>query len=81
MEEDFLTWDVLKQQLSREFSPPNQAYRMRSRFLAARRSKKEISDFVQEFRTLIAAMQLDPLPEAVLVTIIMEGFALAWPER
>ena len=46
---------------------------MRSRFLAARQGKKELSDFVQELRTLIAAMQLEPLPEAVLVTIFMEG--------
>ena len=30
-------------------------------------------DYVQELRTLIAAMQLDPLPESVLVTIFMEG--------
>ena len=69
----FPTWDVLKQQLFRVFSPPNQAYRVRSRFLSARQGKKELSDFVQELRTLIAAMQLDPLPEAVLVTIFMEG--------
>ena len=30
-------------------------------------------DYVQELRTLLAAMQLDTLPEEVLVTIFMEG--------
>ena len=60
-------------QTPRVFATPNQAYRLRSRFLPARRGKKELSDYVQELRTLIAAMQLDPLPEMVLVTIFMEG--------
>ena len=46
---------------------------MRYRFLSARQGRKELSDYVQELRTLIAAMQLDPLPEMVLVTIFMEG--------
>ena len=69
----FPTWDALKQQLPRVFAPPNQAYRVRSRFLSARQGKKELSDYVQELRTLIAAMQLDPLPESVLATIFMEG--------
>ena len=69
----FPTWDALKKQLLRVFAPPNQAYRVRSRFLSARQGKKELSDYVQELRTLIAAMQLDSLRESVLVTIFVEG--------
>ena len=46
---------------------------MRSRFLSTRQGKSELTDYVQELRTLIAAMQLDPLPEVVCVTIFMEG--------
>ena len=72
VEEAFTTCDVLKPQLSRVFALPNQEYRLRSRFLAARQGKTELSDFVQELRTLIPATQLDPLPEAVLVTNFME---------
>ena len=56
------------------FAPPNQAYRVRSRFLSSRQDKKELSEYVQELRTLIASMQLDSLPEMVLITIFMEGF-------
>ena len=54
------------------FAPPNQSYRVRSRFRSVNQGKKELSDYVQELRTLIAAMQPNPLPEMVLVTILME---------
>ena len=39
-----------------------------------RQGKKEISDNVQELRTLLAAVQLDPLPEAVQMTIFVKRF-------
>ncbi|GMF63559.1 unnamed protein product [Phytophthora fragariaefolia] len=73
VETSFPTWELLKQQLSRVFAPPNQAYRVRSRFLATRQGKKELVDYVQELRTLIAGMAVDPLPEAVTVTVFLEG--------
>ncbi|KAG3111129.1 hypothetical protein PI124_g9576 [Phytophthora idaei] len=69
----FPTWAQLKQQLSRVFVPPNQAYRIRSRFLATRQGKKELLDYVQALRTLIAGTAADPLPEAVTLTVFMEG--------
>ncbi|ETI29890.1 hypothetical protein F443_22989 [Phytophthora nicotianae P1569] len=37
------------------------------------RGKKELLDYVQELRTLIAGMASSPLPEVVAVTVFMEG--------
>ncbi|KAG3140498.1 hypothetical protein PI124_g16720 [Phytophthora idaei] len=67
------TWAQLKQQLSRGFAPPKQTYRTRPRLLATRQGKKELLDYVQELRALIAGTAADPLPEAVTLTVFMEG--------
>ncbi|OWZ08986.1 Gag Polyprotein, partial [Phytophthora megakarya] len=69
----FPTWDELKKKLSMAFLLPNHVYRVRSHFLACRQDKKDLLDFVQELRTLIAGMFADPLPEAVTTTVFMDG--------
>uniref|UniRef100_M4BU51 Retrotransposon gag domain-containing protein n=1 Tax=Hyaloperonospora arabidopsidis (strain Emoy2) TaxID=559515 RepID=M4BU51_HYAAE len=71
----FPTWYSLKRKMSRVFAPPNQANRVRPGFLSFRQGKKEISDYIRELRTLLAAMQLNHLSEEVRVTIFMKGVA------
>ena len=73
VDEAFATWDLLRQQIFQVFASPNQAYRVRLHFLSARHGNKELSDYVQELRPLISAMQIDPIQKMVLVTIFMEG--------
>ena len=51
---------------------PYQSNRVLTHFLSSRHDKKELSDYVQELRTLLADMQLEPLPEAVQVTILTD---------
>uniref|UniRef100_H3H512 RNA-directed DNA polymerase n=1 Tax=Phytophthora ramorum TaxID=164328 RepID=H3H512_PHYRM len=58
----FPSWEQLKLQLSRVFSPPNQAYRVRSRFLATRQGKKElavtVTIFMEGLRTGVARTEV-----------------------
>ena len=46
---------------------------MRSCFLSLRQGKNELTGYVQELRTLMAAMQSYSLPETVYVTVFMVG--------
>ncbi|OWY95013.1 Gag Polyprotein, partial [Phytophthora megakarya] len=69
----FPTWDELKEKLSVVFLPPNHVFRVRSRILVCRQDKKNLLNFVQGLRTLIAGMFADPLPEAVTTTVFMDG--------
>ena len=43
----FPTWESLKLYLLREFMLPNQAYRVRLRFLSTRQDKNDLTDYVQ----------------------------------
>ena len=45
---------------------------MRSLFLSTRQGKNESTDYVQELRALMAAMQSNPLPETVYVTVFVK---------
>ena len=52
VDDKFPARDSLKNQLAQVFAPPNQAYRMRSCFLATRQGKSELPDFVRELRSV-----------------------------
>ncbi|KAG3088311.1 hypothetical protein PI125_g18394 [Phytophthora idaei] len=64
----FPTWVQLKQQLSRVFALPNQAYRIRSHSLATRHGKKELLDYVHDRRDGGGSST-----RAVTLTVFMEG--------
>ena len=49
-------WDLIELDLLPVFSPPSQAYRVRSRSLSTRQGNNNITDHVQELRTLMSAM-------------------------
>ena len=71
IDDAFPSWDSLKQQLTSMFAPPDQTFRVRSRLIATRQGKRTLGDYVQELRTLVAAMHQDPVQEAMVVNIFM----------
>jgi hypothetical protein len=71
--EGFASWDHLKREMQIAFQPPNVAYRQRARFLSLKQGKKELHEYVEEVRLLIASMATNPLPEDVKITVFMEG--------
>ena len=76
----FPTWYRFMLQIIRTIVSPTPACSMRSRFLSTRQGKNEFLDFVQYFRTLIAAMQNEPLIKLVHVLVVVEGLR-AVPSR
>ena len=46
---------------------------MRPRFLSTLQGNNELTEYFQELITLMDAMQSDPLPKTVYVTVFMKG--------
>ena len=69
----FPTWESFCSQIREAFHAPDSERRLRARLLTCRQGKRTLHDFVQELRYLNASMETAPLPEAVKVTIFMEG--------
>ncbi|KAI9990655.1 hypothetical protein PInf_018212 [Phytophthora infestans] len=63
----------LCEQLRVAFLPANNEFRQRSRFLACKQGKRELQEYAQEMRTLVASPAGNPLPEDVKTTVFMNG--------
>ncbi|KAI9996319.1 hypothetical protein PInf_013721 [Phytophthora infestans] len=69
----FASWAQLCGQLRPAFLPASNEFRQRSRFLACKQGKRELQDYAQEIRTLVASLAGNPLPEDVKTTVFMDG--------
>lgn len=69
----FASWAQLCEQLRAAFLPANNEFRQRSRFLACKQGKRELQEYAQEMRTLVASLAGNPLPEDVKTTVFMDG--------
>ncbi|POM58858.1 Gag protein [Phytophthora palmivora] len=78
--DSFTTWAQLCQQLRAAFLPANYEYRQRSRFLACKQGKRELYEYIQEMRVLVASLEGNPLPEHIKVTVFMDGLKVG-PSR
>lgn len=79
LHEAFRSWESLRTSLQRAFEPPNAAFRTRSKFLACKQGKRELSEYVHELRELAAAMAAQPLRQETMVTVFMEGLRMGPP--
>ncbi|KAI9991266.1 hypothetical protein PInf_018902 [Phytophthora infestans] len=64
----FAFWAQLFEQLRAARLPANNEFRQRSRFLACKQGKRELQEYAQEMRTLVASLAGNPLPEAFKTT-------------
>ncbi|KAI9998541.1 hypothetical protein PInf_002932 [Phytophthora infestans] len=69
----FASWAQLCEQLRAAFLPANNEFHQRSRFLACKQGKRELQEYAQEIRTLVASLAGNPLPDAVKTTFFMDG--------
>ncbi|KAI9994943.1 hypothetical protein PInf_011823 [Phytophthora infestans] len=69
----FTSWAQLCGQLRSAFLSANNEFRQRSRFLACKQGKRELQEYAQEMRTLVASLAGNPLLEDVKTTVFMDG--------
>lgn len=69
----FETWDEFRTKIKTQFQPPNNEVLLQGRFFALRQGKLSLDRYVQEMRSLVAAITTDPLPESVKVPAFLNG--------
>jgi hypothetical protein len=69
----FHTWQIFQEKIRAMYQPPNNEVLLQGRFFSARQGKRSLQQYVQEMRSLCAAMTQQPLPESVKVPAFMNG--------
>ena len=69
----FETWDVFRTKIKLQFQPPNNEVLLQGRFFATKQGRLSLDQYVQEMRSLVAAITIDPLPESVKVPAFLNG--------
>ncbi|KAF1323238.1 Gag protein, partial [Globisporangium splendens] len=69
----FDTWDVFRARITAMYQPPNNEVLLQGRFFSLRQGKLSLERYIQEMRSLCAAITTSPLPESVKVPAFLNG--------
>ncbi|KAF1334476.1 Pol protein, partial [Globisporangium splendens] len=69
----FDTWDIFRARITAMYQPPNNEVLLQGRFFSLKQGKLSLERFIQEMRSLCAAITTSPLPESVKVPAFLNG--------
>ncbi|KAF1325449.1 Pol protein, partial [Globisporangium splendens] len=69
----FDTWDIFRAKITAMYQPPNSEVLLQGRFFSLRQGKLSLERYIQEMRSLCAAITISPLPESVKVPAFLNG--------
>ncbi|KAF1325825.1 Pol protein, partial [Globisporangium splendens] len=69
----FDTWDIFRAKITATYQPPNNEVLLQGRFFSLRQGKLSLERYIQEMRSLCAAITTSPLPESVKVPAFLNG--------
>lgn len=69
----FETWDIFRTKMKGMYQPPNNEVLLQGRFFAMKQGKLSLERYIQEMRSICAAITTDPLSESVKVPAFLNG--------
>ncbi|KAF1326783.1 Pol protein, partial [Globisporangium splendens] len=69
----FDTWDIFRARITAMYQPPNNEVLLQGRFFSLKQGKLSLERYIQEIRSLCAAITTSPLPESVKVPAFLNG--------
>ena len=79
--DSFPTWAIFQEKIRTMYSPPNNIVLLQGKFFATRQGSRSLLTYVQEMRTLCAAMSDDPIPESIKVPAFLNGLKHGPPRQ